>query len=83
MLQYFDINKKHIQFIADRNPAKYNHYTPGTKIKIISEKKSRKMLPNYFFVLPWHFKKEILKRENKARKKGCKFIFPLPNLTVN
>tara|TARA_B100000700_G_scaffold331280_1_gene462827 strand:+ start:2831 stop:4048 length:1218 start_codon:yes stop_codon:yes gene_type:complete len=83
LLQYFDINKKHIQFIADRNPAKYNHYTPGTKIKIISEKKSRKMLPNYFFVLPWHFKKEILKRENKARKKGCKFIFPLPNLTVN
>ena len=82
MLQYFDINKKHIQFIANRNPAKYNHYTPGTKIKIISEKKSRKMLPNYFFVLPWHFKKEILNREKNLLKKGSKFIFPLPTFKV-
>ena len=79
LLQYFNINKKYIKFIADRNPKKYNHYTPGTKIKIISEKRSRKLLPDYYFVLPWHFKKEILERENKMRKKGCKFIFPLPN----
>ena len=83
LLQYFNINKNHIKFIADRNPRKHNHYTPGTKIKIISENESRKLLPDYYFVLPWHFKEEILKRENKIRKKGCKFIFPLPNLRVH
>ena len=82
LLQYFDINQNYIKFIADRNPKKHNHYTPGTKIKIISESKSRKLSPNYYFVLPWHFKKEILKRENKMRIKGCKFIFPLPNLKI-
>ena len=27
-------------------------------------------------------KNEILKREKKIRAKGCKFIFPLPKLTV-
>ena len=64
------------------NPKKNNHYTPGTKIKIISENKSRKLKPDYYFVLPWHFKEEILKRENKIRKKGCKFIFPLPKLKI-
>ena len=42
LLQYFGIGKKEIDFVADRNPKKNNHYTPGTKIKIISEKKSRK-----------------------------------------
>ena len=82
LLQYFAINQNYIKFIADRNPKKYNHYTPGTKIKIISENKSRKLLPDYYLVLPWHFKKEILKRESKMRKKGCKFIFPLPNLKI-
>ena len=82
LLLYFGINKKQIPFISDRNPMKFNHYTPGTKIKIISEKKSRKALPNYYLVLPWHFKKEILKREIKIRKKGCKFIFPLPKLQI-
>ena len=49
LLQYFNINKDYIKFIADRNPKKYNHYTPGTKIKIISEKRSRKLLPDYYF----------------------------------
>ena len=82
LLQYFGIHKNHINFIADRNPNKFNHFTPGTKIPIISEKKSRNLLPDYYFVLPWHFKDEILKREIKMKKKGCKFIFPLPKLKV-
>ena len=82
LLQYFNINNNYITFISDRNPKKNNCYTPGTKIKIISEKESRNKLPDYYFVLPWHFKKEILKRQIKIRKKGCKFIFPLPNLRI-
>ena len=82
LLQYFNIDSKLIDFIADRNPNKYNLYTPGTKIKIISEKLSRKMNPKYYLVLPWHFKNEILKREIKIRKKGTKFIFPLPKLKI-
>ncbi len=82
LLQYFGLTNKFIPYIADRNPQKFNTYTPGTKIKIISEKLSRKMIPNYYLVLPWHFKKEILKRETKIRKKGTKFIFPLPDLKI-
>ena len=40
------------------------------------------MKPNYYLVLPWHFKKEILKRERNALKNGTKFIFPLPNYEI-
>tara|TARA_Y100000590_G_scaffold182505_1_gene207990 strand:- start:1669 stop:2892 length:1224 start_codon:yes stop_codon:yes gene_type:complete len=82
LLQYFDINKKHIDFVADRNPKKFGCYTPGSKIPIISEKKSRKLKPDFYLVLPWHFKKEILERERKTRLKGSKFVFPLPNLEI-
>ncbi len=82
LLQYFNIDNKLIPFIADRNSQKFNFFTPGTKIKIISEKLSRKMKPDYYLVLPWHFKKEILKRENRIRKQGTKFIFPLPKLRI-
>ncbi len=82
LLQYFDINNNQIPYIADRNPEKDGLYTPGTKINIITEKKSRNLNPNYYLVLPWHFKKEILKREKKAIKKGTKFIFPLPKFEI-
>jgi hypothetical protein len=82
LLQFFNISNKEIKYIADRNPQKYNTYTPGTKIKIISEKLSRKIQPDFYLVLPWHFKNEILKREQIIKKKGTKFIFPLPKLKI-
>ena len=68
--------------MAERNKNKYGLFTPGTKIKIISEKTSRSLAPNYYLVLPWHFKDEILKREQRMIKKGIKFIFPLPNIKI-
>ena len=71
-----------IGFAAEKNENKYNLFTPGTNIKIISEILSRFYKPDYYLVLPWHFKKEILHREKKIRSKGVKFIFPLPNLRI-
>ena len=82
LLQFYNINNKDVTYIADRNPLKYNLFTPGTKIRIISENNSRKLKPDYYLVLPWHFKKEILKREIKIRRQGTKFIFPLPNFRI-
>ena len=82
LLQYFNLTSKEIKYIAEKNPKKYGLYTPGSKIKIISERLSRKIKPNYYLVLPWHFKKEILVREKQIRKKNTKFIFPLPTIKV-
>ena len=81
LLQYFKIGKNYLDYIAERNSKKFNYYTPGTKIKIISEFKSRNLKPDYYFVLPWHFKKEIIQREKKIISIGTKFIFPLPDYT--
>ena len=82
LLQYYGIDNKLIQYAAERNKFKYNLFTPGSKIKIISEKNSRMLKPDFYLVLPWHFKKEILLREKKIRKRGVKFIFPLPKLSI-
>ena len=82
LLQFYNINNKVVNYIADRNPLKWNSFTPGTKIKIISESQSRKIKPHFYLVLPWHFKNEILIREKNIRKKGTKFIFPLPKVRV-
>ena len=82
LLQYYNIDNKLIDFVSERNKNKYSLFTPGTNIKIISETLSRYYNPDYYLVLPWHFKKEILLREKIIRKKGTKFIFPLPKLTI-
>ena len=82
LLQFYNLNNKIIRYIADRNPDKFGLKTPGTNIKIISEKDSRSYRPDFYLVLPWHFKDEILKREKKIRKEGTKFIFPLPTVRI-
>jgi len=52
LLQYYNINNKMIKCIAERNKKKFNLYTPGTNIKIISEALSRIYKPDYYLVLP-------------------------------
>lgn len=82
LLQFCGITNKHIPYIAEVNEQKFGSFTPGTNIPIISEKEARKMNPDYFFVLPWHFKNSILERESEFIEKGGKFIFPLPEIEI-
>ena len=82
LLQYCNIDSNLLNYIAEVNKFKFKKYTPGSNIKIISEIRSRFFNPDYYLVLPWHFKKEILSREKIIRKKGTKFIFPLPKLKI-
>jgi hypothetical protein len=82
ILQFCNINNNQIPFAAERNRDKWRRLTPGSNIPIISEKQSRQIKPDYYLVMPWHFKKEILKREKKFLTNGGKLIFPLPSLQV-
>jgi hypothetical protein len=82
LLQFCGITAKQIPYIAEVNPDKFGSFTPGTNIPIISEKEARAMNPDYFLVLPWHFKHNILARETDYIEQGGKFIFPLPEIEI-
>jgi hypothetical protein len=82
LLQFCGITPEHIPYIAEVNEDKFGSYTPGTLIPIISEKEARAMKPDYFLVLPWHFKHNILEREKDFLAQGGKFIFPLPEIEI-
>ena len=82
LLQYYKINNKMVEFIAERNSNKYNLFTPGTDIKIISEALSRFYKLDYYLVLPWHFEKEILNREKKLEKRAQNLFFLCQNLRL-
>ena len=82
LLQYYGINSKLIPYAAERSPEKWNKFTVGSGIKIISEKKAREMKPDFFLVTPWGFIDEFKKREIKWRKNGGKFIVPFPKMKV-
>jgi SAM-dependent methyltransferase len=82
LLQWCGIDRGLVECAADRNPAKHGARTIGTEIPIIAEEESRAMKPDYYLVLPWHFRDEFLRRERPTIMAGTKMIFPLPKLEI-
>ncbi|MEM1103284.1 MAG: class I SAM-dependent methyltransferase [Pseudomonadota bacterium] len=82
LLQWYGIDNTLIPYAAERNPSKVGARTLGSDIEIISEAASREMQPDYYLVLPWHFRAEFLEREKETIFAGTKMIFPLPRISV-
>lgn len=82
LLQFCGFTAEDIPAIADVNEDKFGCFTPGTCIPIISEDEARAMNPDYFLVLPWHFKNGILEREKEFLADGGKMIFPFPEIEI-
>ncbi len=78
ILQHFGLTKVKIPFISERNPEKAGLKCLGSDIELISEQKAREINPEAFIVLPWNFKKEIIKREKEYLDKGGKLMFVMP-----
>lgn len=82
ILQYCGFTTKEIPYIAEVNEDKFGSFTPFTHIPIISEKEALQLKPDYYLVLPWHFRAGIIEKEKDFRKNGGKFIFPLPAIEI-
>ncbi|MBF0243775.1 MAG: methyltransferase domain-containing protein [Planctomycetes bacterium] len=82
ILQYCGIGPDLLPCIGDITPFKDGTFTPGTLIPIISMDKAKAIKPDYFLVLPWAFRNDILTREKECLANGTKFIFPLPFVEI-
>jgi SAM-dependent methyltransferase len=82
LLQHCGITPELLPAIAEVNKDKFGCFTPGTNIPIISEQEAHAIKPDYFLVLPWHFRDNIVQRENAFLQGGGKMIFPLPAIEI-
>ena len=82
ILQYCGITNDLLRYIYEINKDKFGKFTPGSNIKILSDKKINRNNCDYLLVLPWHFKDHIIKNERKVLEAGIKLIFPLPQIEI-
>jgi len=78
LLNYCDIDTNILPYTVDTTPAKQGLYTPGTHLPIYAPQKFRDEQPDYALMLAWNYEQEILAQEHAYRKKGGKFIIPIP-----
>lgn len=82
VIQYAGLTVDDLPAIMERYPQKVGFLTPGSRIPIISEEDGRKRNPDYLIVLPWHFRDEIIRREQAFLEAGGHLVFPLPRFEV-
>jgi hypothetical protein len=82
MLQFAGLGTEHLEAIAEVNQDKYGRVTPGSNIPIVSEAEAAALKPDYYLVLPWHFREGILRREEAFLRTGGRLIFPFPEIEI-
>ena len=83
LLEFFGVGPDLLDFIADRSPLKQGRYTPGSHIPIVApEALLEDPAPDHVLLLAWNFEDEILAQQAEFRRRGGKFILPVPEVRI-
>src|SRR5262249_20973447 len=82
LLNTFGIGRDRIAFVADRSTYKQGRVMPGVHIPIVAADALLAEQPDYVLLLTWNFADEILDQQAEYRRRGGRFIIPLPEPRV-
>jgi SAM-dependent methyltransferase len=82
LLNYFQLGPDVLEFVVDRSTVKQGYYTPGTHLPIYAPEKLLADMPDYVLLLTWNFASEILAQQSEYRRRGGRFVVPIPSVKV-
>jgi len=78
LLNYCRIGNDWLDVVTEKSKLKIGRYTPGMHIPVVSDDYLLEKQPDYALLLAWNFAEEIMKNLDEFRKRGGKFIIPIP-----
>jgi SAM-dependent methyltransferase len=82
LLNYCGVGSDFLDFVVDRSPYKQGLFTPGTHLPILDPGALVERQPDAVLLLAWNFADEILAAQAEYRRRGGKFIIPVPQLRI-
>jgi len=78
LLNAFGIGADVLDFVADRSEHKQGLYMPGVRLPIVAPEHLLEAMPDDVLLLAWNFADEILEQQDDYRRRGGRFILPIP-----
>jgi hypothetical protein len=78
----FGIDGRLIEFVVDRSHLKQGRFTPGNHLPILPPEALLERRPAYVLLLTWNFAAETLAQQGEFRRRGGRFIVPVPDVEV-
>ena len=82
LMNYLGIGRETLDFVVDRSTVKQGTYTPGNHLPIHAPEQLLNEMPDYALLLTWNFADEILAQQSEFRRRGGRFIIPIPEPRV-
>jgi SAM-dependent methyltransferase len=78
LLNALDLPEGTLEFVADRSPHKQGRYMPGVHVPVVSPDRLLELMPDHLLLLAWNFADEIMDQQAEYRRRGGRFIIPVP-----
>jgi SAM-dependent methyltransferase len=82
MLNYAGVGRETLEWVADRNVHKQGRFIPGVRLPIVAPARILAEQPHYLLILPWNLQDEIVEQQAEYRRRGGRFIVPVPEPVV-
>jgi SAM-dependent methyltransferase len=78
LLNYAGVGRETLDFVVDRSTHKQGRIMPGVHIPIRPPESLLEVQPDAVVLLTWNFKDEILAQQAEFRRRGGRFVVPIP-----
>ncbi len=82
LLNSFGIGRDSLDYVVDRSTHKQGKFMPGNHLPIYAPEHLIDDQPEYALLLAWNLVDEVLDQQSEYRRRGGRFIIPVPQVTV-